>query len=85
MTVKDIIQQVEQLSPEEWRELFLYMQQGQKYATLPKGESEDEMSKEEIIQSLRQSMKQALSGNVRPAREALEEIERELREDANES
>ncbi|MDX2077094.1 MAG: hypothetical protein SFZ02_11730 [bacterium] len=88
MTVKDIIQQVEQLSPAERQELFLYMMKASQDADyLPISEYEDgdddEMTKEEVLNSLHQAMKEALAGNLRPAHEALEEIERELRDDAN--
>lgn len=87
MTVQDIIQQVDQLSPEEWRELFLYMQQGRKYHDIyTQIETDsDDITKDEMLQSLRQSMKEALAGNVLPALEAIDAIERELKDNANES
>ena len=34
----------------------------------------DELTKEELLDNIRVSMRQALAGNVRPAREALAEI-----------
>jgi hypothetical protein len=88
VTVKDIIQQVDQLSLEEWRELFLYMQQqGLKYHEIysQAEEDSDEMTKAEILQSLRQSMKEALAGHLTPAREAIDALEHELTDNANES
>lgn len=43
----------------------------------------DEPSDEEILVGLRRSMQQALAGNFRPAREVLDEIDREMGDDAN--
>jgi predicted transcriptional regulator len=44
---------------------------------------DEDLSDEEILESLRQAMKEALAGDVRPAREVLAEIERELGGDAD--
>ena len=43
----------------------------------------DDPTKEEILASLKRGMEQALAGNVRPAHEVLDEIEREMGDDAN--
>jgi hypothetical protein len=44
----------------------------------------DEPTKDEILTSLRVGMRQALAGNYRPAHEVLDEIEREMVDDADE-
>lgn len=43
----------------------------------------EESSDEEILASLRRSLAQALAGNVRPAHEALDELEREMGDNAD--
>ena len=43
----------------------------------------DEPTKEEILQDIRTSMRQALDGQTRPAREALNEIRRKIEADAD--
>lgn len=43
----------------------------------------DDPTEEEILAGLRRSMEQALAGKGRPAREVLDEIEREMGDDAN--
>jgi predicted transcriptional regulator len=43
----------------------------------------DEPTEEEILTGLRRSMKQVLAGDFRPAREVLDEIEREAVNDAD--
>jgi predicted transcriptional regulator len=48
-------------------------------------DDDDEPTKEEILEDIRQGMIDALTGNVRPAHEVLDEIERKVRENANES
>jgi predicted transcriptional regulator len=45
----------------------------------------DEPSKEAILESLRQSMRDALAGRVRPARAVLAELRREIGNNADES
>lgn len=44
---------------------------------------DEEPTEEEILASLRAGMQQALAGNYRPAREVLDEIDREIDDDAN--
>ncbi len=41
-------------------------------------DSHDEPTKEEILQNIRTGMQQALEGQTRPAREALDEIRRKI-------
>ena len=43
----------------------------------------DEPTKEKILQDIRTSMRQALDGETRPAREALNEIRRKIAADAD--
>ena len=43
----------------------------------------DEMSEDEILESVRKGLQQALAGNYRPAIEALDEIDREHIADAD--
>lgn len=43
----------------------------------------DDMSEDEILESVRKGLEQALAGNYRPAVEALDEIEREHVTDAD--
>ena len=43
----------------------------------------DEPTKEKILQDLRTSMRQALDGQTRPAKEALDEIRRKIEADAD--
>lgn len=40
-------------------------------------EDDDEPTKEQILESIRMGMQQALAGDYRPAHEVLDEIERE--------
>jgi hypothetical protein len=54
-------------------ELYLY-QDEEEYEDTPD---------EEILENLRDSLKAALAGNVRPAREVLAEIQRELDDEMN--
>ena len=44
---------------------------------------DDDPTTEEILENIRRSMKQALAGQTRPAREALAEIRREIEADAD--
>ena len=44
---------------------------------------DDDPTTEEILENFRRSMKQALAGQTRPAREALDEIRREIEADAD--
>lgn len=46
-------------------------------------DAHDEPTKEKILQDLRISMQQALDGQTRPAREALDEIRRKIEADAD--
>ncbi len=45
---------------------------------------DDEPTKEEILNSLRESMRDALAGRVRPAREVLAELRQEIAADGDE-
>ncbi|MEQ8676351.1 MAG: hypothetical protein RLP44_10495 [Aggregatilineales bacterium] len=47
-------------------------------------ENDDEPTKEQILESIRIGMQQALAGDYRPAHEVLDEIEREDVDDAYE-
>lgn len=46
-------------------------------------DAHDEPTKEKILQDLRTSMRQALDGQTRPAKEALDEIRRKIEADAD--
>lgn len=54
-------------------------------AALERYLDDDEPTKEEILNSLRISMQEVREGNVRPAHDVLDELEREMLDDANES
>jgi predicted transcriptional regulator len=43
----------------------------------------EDPTEEELVAHIRQGMREALAGNHRPAHEVLDEIERELSDDAN--
>ena len=46
-------------------------------------DDEEDLTKAEIIASLRQALKELKAGKGRPALEVLDEIDREMREDAD--
>ena len=52
-------------------------------AALERYFDEDEPTKDEILSNLRQAMKDAIAGNVRPAREVLAELREEIASDAD--